>query len=51
MEISLDQGGLLQIQGDACNQLALRFLKEFAGLESFITRFTGEFKNIFEVNW
>jgi hypothetical protein len=49
MEINIDHGGVLQAEAQA--ELTLRFLKEFVGLESHITRFKGEFKCPYDLDW
>jgi hypothetical protein len=49
MDLSIDYGGVLQAQAQA--DLTLGFLKEFAGLESHIARFKGEFKCAYDLEW
>lgn len=49
MEISADHGGVLP--ANAQEELTLRFLREFSGLESHIGRFKGEFKCLYDLEW
>jgi hypothetical protein len=49
MKIDIDYEGLLTTEGR--QDMTLRFLQEYVGLESFISRFKGEYKCSYDLNW
>lgn len=49
MKIDMDYEGLLTTEGR--QEMALKFLKEYVGLESYISRFKGDYKCSYDLNW